>query len=156
MGFPLVGDLGRFESVAGKDEPDAGREGRRALVGEFRQAYPGVLEAREHAVRRIVDPFGLWMFAKKAKPGDLVVVHTKMGEGREAVAIVEVMGPYFFAERSPWPHRLPVAALDLGRWEMPSPYSGWGNLFGESADDNLLPAIVKTRVGGRPPGIDAD
>ncbi len=138
MGFPLVGDLGRFRCVAAEDDPEdddpeTERRRRRSLVADFRLAYPGVLEAREHAARRLADPFGLWLFSKKTRPHELVVVHVEKGKYREAVAIAEVTGPYFFLRSSSWPHRLPVATLNLERWMLPSPYSRWGDLFAMSS-----------------------
>jgi hypothetical protein len=162
MGFPLVGDLGRFGSMAVEDDPENGdsenddpggdgqeaeRQSRRALVAEFRLAYPGVLEAREHAARRLADPFGLWLFSKKTRLHDLVVVHAQKGKHREAIAIAEITGPYFFLESSPWPHRLPVVALNLDRWKLPSPYSGWGDLFAMSGDNNRLLAMLEALTG---------
>jgi hypothetical protein len=148
MGFPLIGDLSRFGCFTGNQDPDTEREYRRVLVEEFRQAYPGVLEAREHPALRIADPYGLWLFSKKARPQDLVVVHLKEGEGRKAVAIARIVGPYSFVASSPWPHRLPVVGLSLDQWVLPSPYSGWGNVFGESVDDSLLMAMVEARIAG--------
>jgi hypothetical protein len=100
MGFPLIGDLSRFGCFLGDDQPDADpdreRERRRVLVEEFRLVYPGVLEARERPPARIVDPYGLWQFSKKTRPNDVVVVHVKSGERREAVAIARIAGSYFF------------------------------------------------------------
>jgi hypothetical protein len=148
MGFPLVGDLSRFGCFTGNDDLNSECEYRRVLVEEFRLAYPGALEAREHPARRIADPFGLWLFSKKAGPQDLVVVHLKKGESRKAVAIAQIIGPYFFVASSPWPHRLPVVVLSLDQWMLPNPYSGWGNVFGESVDDSLLTATVEARIAG--------
>ena len=151
MGFPSLGDLGRFGCFAANDservDPETERQNRRALVAEFRLAYPGVLEAREHPSRRLADPFGLSLFSKKTRPHDLLVVHVERGKHREAVAIAEVAGPYFFLGSSPWPHRLPVATLDLQRWMLPSPYSAWGDLFAMSSDDHRLLALLEAITG---------
>jgi hypothetical protein len=152
MGFPLVGDLSRFDAAgaegdSAKDDPEGERQLRAALASEFRLAYPGVLEAREHAARRVADPFGLWLFSARTNPSDLVVVHAREGDGREAVAIVEVTGPYFFLESSPWPHRLPTVPLNLDRWKLPNPYSGWGDLFALGGDDNRLLAMLEALTG---------
>ncbi len=162
MGFPLVGDLSRFGCLAVEDDPEnddsenddpegagqeAERQSRRALVAEFRLAYPGVLEAREHPARRLADPFGLWLFSKKTRPHDLVVVHVNKAKHREAMAIAEITGPYYFLESSPWPHRLPVVALNLDQWKLPSPYSGWGDLFATSGDDDQLLAMLEALTG---------
>lgn len=152
MGFPLVGDLSRFGYAAAvtdaeSDDLEAERERRRALVAEFRLVYPGVLEEREHPARRLADPFGLWLFCGKTQPRDLVVIHVGKGENREAAAVAEVVGPYFFLGSSPWPHRLPVMELNRDRWKLPSPYSGWGGLFARSAEDNRLLAMVEALTG---------
>jgi hypothetical protein len=152
MGFPLLGDLSRFtypggDSDLGGDDSEVDQELRRALVAEFRVAYPGVLEAREHAARRVADPFGLWLFAARTKPRDLVVVHVREGESRAAAAVVEVAGPYFFFESSNWPHRLPVVPLNLDRWKLPSPYSGWGDLFAKGGEDDRLLGMLEALTG---------
>ena len=151
MGFPLVGDLNRYGCAWTPEEADyddeLDRERRRALVAEFRRLYPGVLEARERHPVRIVDPFGLWLFSKRTVPRDLVVVHVKRGEGREAVAIVRVVGPYFYLEDSKWPHRLPVELVCRISFKLPNPYSGWGEVFSKAIAESSVEHLARVRAG---------
>jgi len=151
MGFPLLGDLNRYGCAWAADDPDydveTEREQRRALVAEFRRLYPGVLEARERHPVRIVDPFGLWLFSKKTAERDLVVVHVRRGEGREAVAIVRITGPYFYAGGSRWPHRLPVEVVCELSFKLPSPYSGWGEVFSKAIEDSSVDHLARVRAG---------
>ncbi len=161
MGFPLVGDLRRYLSressaegwavcgAAGDEDGGAAweREQRRALVADFRRLYPGVLEARERHPTRIVDPFGLWLFAHKTAERDLVVVHVRRGEGRQAIAIVRITGPYFYREESPWPHRLPVEMVTRCRVKLPHPYSGWQEVFSRAIEDSAVEHLARVRAG---------
>lgn len=133
--------------VARWDTEEREREVRRALVAEFRRLYPGVLEARERHPVRIVDPFGLWMFSKKTAPRDLVVVHVKRGEAREAVAVVRITGPYFYREFSRWPHRLPVEIVSRPRFKLPGPYSGWGEVFSKAIEDSSVDHLARVQAG---------
>ncbi len=161
IGFPLIGDLRRYLSressagdwvapeTSGEEEEHAEweRRQRRALVADFRRLYPGVLEARERHPTRIVDPFGLWLFAHKTAVRDLVVVHVRRGEGREAIAIVRITGPYFYREDSPWPHRLPVEMVTRCSFKLPHPYSGWQEVFSRAIEDSAVDHLARMRAG---------